>query len=207
MKKYKLLKNIVWAKAGVIFEYHKKDHDWFSTWIELVEWKSLWQTLDLIKALWIENKEYFEKVIEIETRWYPLDNKYTTANWQFGSAREFHRITWTIFKDNDQLQTWKFLRNHILNMESKYGLPDRKKHITFNVNFFEDSANGVWVWPSSWWGRPEWAKRPRNLWENYYSRYFTWWIGHTDMKWKDINDRISYLKAYENTLQDLLYND
>lgn len=59
MKQYKLLKDIIWATAWVIFEYSNKEY-W--NWVTLVEWKSLWQILDLIKALWIDNKERFEEI-------------------------------------------------------------------------------------------------------------------------------------------------
>lgn len=57
--KYKLLKKIRGAEAGVIFNYNKNE---IWEWVSLIEWENLWNILDLIKALWIDNKEYFEEI-------------------------------------------------------------------------------------------------------------------------------------------------
>ena len=59
--RYKLKKNINWAKEGTIFDHNKTEG---TTWICLVEGKSLWYIQDLITAIWIDNKEWFEKVEE-----------------------------------------------------------------------------------------------------------------------------------------------
>ena len=59
--RYKLKKNINWAKEGTIFDHNKTEG---TTWICLVEWESLWYIQDLITAIWVDNKEWFEKVEE-----------------------------------------------------------------------------------------------------------------------------------------------
>ena len=63
MKKYKLLKDIIGAEAGTIFEYH---HNAWNRGANLIEWASLWSIVDLINAIGIDNKEYFE---EVSTDW------------------------------------------------------------------------------------------------------------------------------------------
>ena len=203
MTKYMLKKAIIGSAIGTEFEYTQEE--WKK--VTLTKWTSLWNILDLIKAIWIKNTGYFQKLKDIKTRW-EQTGWYKTPNWEFTSWLEFHKTCWTLFKNNEQMQTWKFLRNHILSMEMKYWLPDRENHFNFNVNLFEQNNKTIWFWPSSWWGRPKALKNNlRDLWENFYSRYFTWWIWHTNMNSKDIDDRIKYLKAYEKTLQNLLYND
>ena len=54
---YELIKDIPTAKKGVQF---KITETW---WISLIEWQTLWNIFDLIKALWLDNIEYF-KIIE-----------------------------------------------------------------------------------------------------------------------------------------------
>ncbi len=62
MKTYRLKKDIIGAKKWMEFGYSYGE----ITWQIAVEWKSLWQVMGLIRAVWIENTEYFEKVKEVE---------------------------------------------------------------------------------------------------------------------------------------------
>lgn len=60
---YRLKKDIIWAKAWMIFD-HKYTPD--MRWVSLVEWESLGNVQDLIRAIWIDNTEYFEMVLDKE---------------------------------------------------------------------------------------------------------------------------------------------
>jgi len=63
MQKYRLIKEINGAKSWVEFEFNDDIENW-RTWIDLINWESLWNILDLIKAIWINNKDYFQKIEE-----------------------------------------------------------------------------------------------------------------------------------------------
>ena len=66
--RYKLLKDIKDAKAWTIFKQTK----WPGYWFELVEWKSIWYILDLVRCIWLDNKEWFEEIKEVRNPKYQI---------------------------------------------------------------------------------------------------------------------------------------
>jgi hypothetical protein len=87
IKYYKLLQNIIWAKAWTIFEYWELD---WQTHVWLYEWKSLWTIGDLIRAIWIDNKDFFDEI--------------------------FIKKRFKVLKDFQELQAWEdiYLANSII---------------------------------------------------------------------------------------------
>lgn len=151
--KYKLLKDIIGSEAWTIFEYKKVSY-W--NWVELVEWKSLWNILDLIKAIWIDNKEYF-KVIQEESKsvfdlkewdeFYLLFNNWWALKYNNISYYTDELSQWNIFltrkeaeKDRDKrtslvnIKRWRYKNN------AEYEFKLGKKN--WYISLYEDS---LWV--------------------------------------------------------------
>lgn len=82
--KYKLKKNINGAEAGTEFKYNKESELY---WVDLINWKSVWNILDLIRAIWIDNEDYFEKIDEKPKSIYDL------KEWCFYTISPNHEIS------------------------------------------------------------------------------------------------------------------
>jgi len=95
--KYKLLKDIIGAEKGMEFEYDK----W---WMELIKGKSLWNILDLIRAVWIDNKDYFEEVVEYDFSEFVGRYMNTLVIKWDTFLKSYADIT--IWYNNDDLQTY-----------------------------------------------------------------------------------------------------
>lgn len=65
--KYKLLKDINGSEAGTIFNSILNYDRTHVTWIELIEWKSVWNILDLTRCFSLDNKEWFEEIKEVKS--------------------------------------------------------------------------------------------------------------------------------------------
>ena len=61
MKKYKLLKDIIYSKKGCVFEYWENV---IISWIENIKIWNCKEVKQLIDLFWIDNKEFFEEIIE-----------------------------------------------------------------------------------------------------------------------------------------------
>lgn len=57
MKIYRLKKDIIGARKWMEFEFYNKER----LCCNLYKWESLGQVLDLVKAVWVDNLEYFEE--------------------------------------------------------------------------------------------------------------------------------------------------
>ena len=130
MKKYKLLKKIVGIDAGTIFEYPYIISP-LSDASQSINW--------LITAFWIDNKEYFEEIVESNKRYradkngiyYYIDDYWLTLGFseQFLWKDTIHYNSWNYYrtkeeadKAREKLLTTVFLNDRIaeLNGDWKY---------------------------------------------------------------------------------------